>query len=268
MLIACTPVAVSQTTATATIATSTQTATITPSPTATPTATITPTATPLPDIGGVEYVGYWVKLVKRREGPWNLHLYYQNKYELVEIAEFCAHGGVVSTRVGFYFIAMMKDTVFARAPSGFNDVLQRHNGMYKIAMQHDNLYAHAADWNDQGEYGCPIKDSAGCVNMRSEDFILLVGGGEYTNPKTGKVSIIPEGAFSVGTPFVVVENKEVCTYVGECFKAFGCTSLRDCWEKYTCKLCYDSKDVSYSHIYYSYMLKETSFNLSVFDLPK
>jgi len=245
------------------------TATATPSPTATPTATITPTATP-PDIGGIEYEGYWVKLVKKYEGPWSLHLYYQNKYVLTEVAEFCAHGGTISTREGFYFIAMMKDTIFARAPSGFNNVLYRHNGMFRIFMQNDNLYAHAADWNDKGEYGCPIKDSAGCVNMRSEDFVVLIGGGEYTNPKTGKISIIPEGAFSVGTPFVVVQNEEMCNYVGECFKAFGCTSLRDCWEKYTCKLCYDAKDVSYSHIYYSYMLKETSFNLSVFDfdLPK
>jgi len=216
-----------------------QTATIYPTvaptltPTLLPTATATPT--PVPDIGGIEFTGYWLKLSKEFDsrGFQKLYLLYQDKTTIEVIAWFCVRGSDNNTPNGFYFIAIDRPTTFLRPSGGEATTFFSHNFAWKLS--YSNWYLHAAPWNIEGVYGCPTNSTGGCVNMRTDDFNFILNGGEYTNPDTGQISKIPN--LSVGTPFVITENDRDCTYPGQCFNIFECRTGLDCFLRYTCQHC-------------------------------
>lgn len=204
--------------------------TVTPSPTSTP----TPSPTPLPDIGR-PYTGYWLKLDKEvtETGSQVLTLYYQDNYDLKVIATFCVRAGDNNTPNGFYFIAIDRPTTYPTAHGGFQDTFFSHNFAWKLAGR--NWYLHAAPWNTEGVNGCPTNGSGGCVNMRTDDFNLVLNGGDYENPITGERTIIPN--ISVGTPFVIVDSDSVCKFLGKCMQALACKTGDECWRTYTCASC-------------------------------
>lgn len=207
----------------------TQTATLVPTPTAPPTPTPTP-----PDIGK-SYTGYWLKLSKEI-GPsksQTMTLYYQDGYNLTSIATFCVRAGDINTPNGFYFIAIDRPTTYPTAHGGYATTFFSHNFAIKLANR--NWYLHAAPWNTMGINGCPTNGSGGCVNMRTDDFNILLNGGKYVNPITGEVSIIPD--ISVGTPFAIVATEGVCKYLGNCMNAMQCKTGGECWRMYTCQSC-------------------------------
>ncbi|KKU45567.1 MAG: hypothetical protein UX62_C0033G0004 [Microgenomates group bacterium GW2011_GWA2_46_7] len=193
-------------------------------------------------------------------------MYRQDGDTLIEVASFCVHGAENNTQDGFFFLAAMRDTIFSRAPAGYNSVVYKHNAVFSIYAPDRNKYLHIGDWNDKGEFECPIKSTGGCINMRKDDFLVLHGGGLYVDPRTGKQAQIP--AIEVGMPLVVVQTQSMCTTIGECYEVFGCTGLEQCFKQYTCKLCYDERGVWYYQTYFSEMLRETKLDLSAFDLPK
>ena len=207
-------------------------------PTAIPTATPTPvpTPTPLQDIGGVNFTGYWLKVIKTfdENGSQSMKLMYQDGYTLTEVATFCVRVGDTNTPDGFYYIVVDRGTTYPTA-RGYSTVFFSHNFGWKLALR--SWYLHPAPWNDQGVGACPVKGSGGCVNKRPGDFDIILEGGEYTNPTTGKVSKIPN--LGVGTPFIIVQNDAVCTYLGQCLTTYDCETGRDCFRKYSCQYCAD-----------------------------
>lgn len=210
----------------AAVQTATAAPTVTPSP--------VPTATPLPDIGR-PYTGYWLKLVKviNDSGSQVMTLYYQDGYELAVIATFCVRAGDNNTPNGFYFIAVDRPTTYPTAHGGFQDTFFSHNFAWKLSFR--NWYLHAAPWNTKGVNGCPTAGSGGCVNMRTDDFNLLLKGGDYENPITGEKTVIPD--VTVGTPFVIVDTDDACKYLGNCMNKMACKSGQECFRTYTCSYC-------------------------------
>lgn len=210
-------------------------------PTSTATATMlptaTPTQTPLPDIGGVSYTGYWLKLSKEFDanGYQKMKLYYQEGYNLTEVAWFCVRASDNNSPDGFYYIAIDRPTTYPTAGGGYATTFFSHNFAWKLSFR--NWYLHAAPWNQGVAYGCPTKNTGGCVNMRTEDFTLLVEGGEYMNPDTGIKAVIPD--IPVGTPFVITAAETDCTYLGQCMQKFDCRDGLECFRKYTCQYCSD-----------------------------
>lgn len=233
-------------------ATFTPTATFTPIPS----PTFTPTATP--EIGGINYVGYWLKMTKdfNEYGSQTMTMYYQNGSELTVIATFCVRGSDSGTPNGFYFIALDRPTTYPTA-RGYETTFFSHNFGWKLGNR--SWYLHPAPWNDSGEAGCPLKSTGGCVNMRPDDFDIILSGGDYTNPLTGEKAVIPN--LGIGTPFVITYHESDCKYVGECFNYFGCTTGRECFAKYTCQLCGDPSPR------YMNMLRQAPF-IEIFDLPR
>lgn len=212
------------------------TPTIPAPPTAIP--TLIPTATPLPDIGPFTFTGYWLKLSKEFDanGYQKMRLYYQDGYNLTEIAWFCVRASDNNSPDGFYFIAIDRPTTYPTAGGGYATTFFSHNFAWKLSFR--NWYLHAAPWNQGVAYGCPTKNTGGCVNMRTEDFTLLVEGGEYGNPATGIKTVIPD--IPVGTPFVITAADYDCGYLGQCMQKFDCRDGQDCFRKYTCQYCSDS----------------------------
>ncbi len=230
----------------------------TPTPTLTPTPTITLTPTATPDIGGINYKGYWLKMTKdfNDYGSQTLTMYYQDGSNLTVIATFCVRGSDNGTPNGFYFIALDRPTTYPTA-RGYETTFFSHNFGWKLGQR--SWYLHPAPWNDAGEAGCPLKSTGGCVNMRPTDFDIILSGGDYTNPLTGEKSVIPN--LGIGTPFVITYHESDCTYVGECFNYFGCTTGRECFAKYTCQLCTEPSPR------YMEMLRQAPF-IEIFDLPR
>lgn len=220
--------------ATPTATVSIPTATVTPAPTQIPTQA--PSPTPLPDIGK-SYTGYWLKLSKEigPSGSQTMTLYYQNGYELTVIATFCVRAGDNNTPNGFYFIAIDRPTTYPTAHGGYATTFFSHNFAWKISNR--NWYLHAAPWNTQGIDGCPTNGSGGCVNMRTDDFNIILNGGEYKNPITGETTTVPD--LGVGTPFVIADTENACTYLGQCMTTNKCVSGKDCFHQYTCEFCID-----------------------------
>jgi len=207
-----------------------------------PTATIVPTPTPVPVDIGTSYTGYWLKLVKVEDptGSQTMTLYYQDGATLTVIATFCVHAGDNNTPDGFYFIAIGRPTTFPHAPVGYKTVFYSHNYAWKYGFRNGksaNWYLHSADWNKSGVNGCPTRASGGCVNMRTADFNILLSGGPYVNPITGETSTIPH--LGVGTPFIIADSENACTYLGQCMPAYKCVSGKDCFHKFTCDVCID-----------------------------
>lgn len=202
------------------------TPTILPSP--------TPTSTPLPEIGK-PYTGYWLKMEKDFQGSGYqvMKLMYQSGYDLVEVAWFCVRGSDNNTSDGFYFIAIDRPTTYPTAHGGYADTFFSHNFGWKFANR--NWYLHSAPWNDLGEEGCPIKNTGGCVNMRPEDFDVILNGGSYLNPITGVETVIPD--LKVGTPFVISSENTSCQYLGNCMDVFSCKDGLTCFLTYTCQYC-------------------------------
>ncbi len=219
-------------------ATSTQpppTSTILPTYTNTPLPTITLTPTPLPNIGSVSYTGYWLKISKEFDpnGFQKMSLMYQDGFNLVEIAWFCVRASDNNTPDGFYFVAVDRPTTYPTAHGGYATTFFSHNLAIKLANR--SWYLHAAPWNESEAFGCPTNNTGGCVNMRTDDFKIIVEGGEYKNPITGETSQVPD--ISVGTPVIIVPSKTTCDYIGNCFDYFECKSGLDCFKRYTCQLC-------------------------------
>lgn len=208
-------------------------------PTKLPTVTATPrpthTATPLPDIGGLPFVGYWLKVAKEFNefGSHTMTLYYQDGYSLEAIATFCVRASDNNSPNGFYFIILDRGTVYSSAPGEYKTVYFSHNFGWKYATR--SWYLHPAPWNDAGEKKCPVNNTGGCVNMRPDDFDIILNGGAYTSPLTGETSTIPN--LGVGTPFVIVDTEETCTYLGTCMDAMQCRTGRECFRKYSCEFC-------------------------------
>lgn len=213
----------------------TQTATVLPSPTSVQTATPLPTPTEIPPDIGRSYTGYWLKLAKEIQstGSQIMTLYYQDGYSLTVIATFCVRTGDYNTPNGFYFIAIDRPTTYPTAHGGYQETFFSHNFSWKLSSR--NWYLHAAPWNTLGINGCPTTGSGGCVNMRTDDFNILLNGGDYINPITGEETVIPD--VTVGTPFVIMDVDSVCKYLGNCMKKMQCKTGQECFETYTCAYC-------------------------------
>jgi hypothetical protein len=210
----------------------------TPTKTETQTAapTLTPTATQIPDIGGIMFTGYWIKVVKAPDewGSWRMYLYHQDGYNLTLIAYFCTRGSDNNTPNGFYFISVDRPTMYPNARGGYNETMFSHNLLF-IFSELGNWYFHSAEWNAEGYEGCPTRNTGGCMNMRDVDFRSLIYGEVYTNPFTGETVDLPE--ISVGIPVVIVDTDDVCVYLGNCMDLFQCRDGLTCFRYYTCARC-------------------------------
>lgn len=226
-------------------ATTGELATIQPTPaTSTPTETSVveaPTAsltveTPIQDIGNILFTGYWMKVVKAPDefGSWRMDLYYQDGYNLTLITYFCVRGSDNNTPNGFYFIAVDRPTMYPNAVGGYSETMFSHNLLFKFS-ELGNWYFHSAPWNTEGYQGCPTRNTGGCVNMRDQDFRVLIYGDAYTNPYTGETIDLPE--ITVGAPVVIVDSDDSCTYLGQCMDLFQCKSGMTCFKYYTCATC-------------------------------
>jgi len=210
-------------------------------PTAEP-KVIAPTMVPTLELPK-DFEGYFLEFVQEvkdfhvPERSQNLKLMYQKEGQVAEIADFCVHGSFWNTPVGVWFITEDKSTVYPSAPIGYKQTVFPHNFVWR-ENDAGNSYIHAAPWNDRGPHNCPLFISHGCVNMRPDDFDLLVFGGTYTNPFTGQVSEITP--IKVGTPFIISPTAGFCTTVEDCMGKLKCTSGSECFEKYTCASCTDA----------------------------
>ncbi len=206
-------------------------------PTFTPQATNTPTPTPQ-DIG-IKFKGYWLKITKNSgSGSWGMDLIYQDGAILQTVASFCVHGSDDNTPDGVYFVVTDRGTTYPHAP-GYATTYFSHNYAFKVAKE--SWYLHPAPWNDKGVGGCPLKSSGGCVNMRPQDFDVIVNGGTYTNPLTDQVSEIPH--LGIGTPIVVIDpsaHGSSCDFLGQCMKVLECDSGLMCFKQFSCQYCVDS----------------------------
>jgi hypothetical protein len=162
---------------------------------------------------------------------------YEKDGQDTEVAEFCAHSNFILTSKGFYFIVSDEPTVYPSAPGYGGQVFP--NNFNWLVVPGANKYIHSAPWNNSGPFNCPVNRSHGCVNMRPDDFNILVFGGTYVNPFTGEVSKIDP--IKIGTPFVIVPTDNFCSNIANCMKALHCATGKACFSWYTCANCANSE---------------------------
>lgn len=207
-----------------------------PTETDIPAPTSTPEPSPTPENPGIAFHGYWLDVTKTNDGgSWKMELKLQDGLSSEVVATFCVRGSDNNTPNGVYFVLTDRGTTYPHAP-GYADTFFPHNYAFKFAKS--SWYLHPAPWNDKGQNGCPVKSSGGCVNMRPEDFDVIINGGPYQDPVKNQNVEIPH--LGIGTPMVITDEGNSCDLLGDCMKKLNCMTGYNCFRIYSCQYCVDS----------------------------